>query len=128
MLIGEFANKSGLSRETIRFYEKQGLLEKNQQKMNNYRVYSEKELEKIKIIHNLKHLGFALSKIKDLLHLYESDLKCKHTVTNFEIHLKEVEKKITFLKNIQINLKSAIQICNANSNKNTCSVLEGLRM
>lgn len=128
MLIGEFAGKSGLSRETIRFYETQGLLERNQQKINNYRVYSEKDLEKIKIIHNLKELGFTLSKIKDILQLYESDLKCKHTVSNFEIHLKEVEEKITFLKDIQKNLKSAIQICNANPNKNTCSILEGLRM
>jgi DNA-binding transcriptional MerR regulator len=66
MLIGEFSRKSKLTRETIRFYEREGLLE-GIRKENNYREYSEKDIGVIQFIGSLKELGFTLPEIKDIL-------------------------------------------------------------
>ena len=69
MLIGELAAKSGLSRDTIRFYEKQGLISVSwkERRDNNYKEYSDEVLETLLTIKRVKSFGFTLNEAADLI-------------------------------------------------------------
>ena len=80
MLIGELVERSGLTKDTIRFYEKKGLitLEKKSRRENNYKEYSEQVLEKLMLIRRLKKMGFTLHEIDTFLDLWRAeDASCK---------------------------------------------------
>src|SRR5258708_675844 len=71
MLIGELSAKTGLSRDTIRFYEKEGLIRvgRKQRRKNNYKEYDETVLERLHLIKRIKNFGFTLHEAADLLSL-----------------------------------------------------------
>lgn len=122
MLIGEFSRKSKLTRETIRFYEREGLLE-GIRKENNYREYSEKDIGVIQFIGSLKELGFTLPEIKDILALYSSEQKCKNVQTKLEKNLENIENKMSALKTVRENLLKSIKECEENPNKKSCNII-----
>ena len=69
MLIGALSKASGFSKDTIRYYEKIGLIElpKHARRDNNYKDYPESTLQTLKSICNLKNLGFTLEEIREIL-------------------------------------------------------------
>ncbi|WP_199336807.1 MerR family transcriptional regulator [Oscillatoria sp. FACHB-1407] len=75
MLISELAKRSGLPIDTIRFYEKKGLIDSEliNRKSNNYRDYSEASLERLVLIQRAKRLGFTLTEIQDWIKDFEND-------------------------------------------------------
>ena len=81
MLIGELVERSGLTRDTIRFYEKKGLinLDRKSRRDNNYKEYSQQILEKVMLIQKLKDLGFTLNEISTFFELWRNeDANCKN--------------------------------------------------
>lgn len=79
MLIGELSEKTGFSRDTIRYYEKVGLLTDNEQarRSNNYKDYGQSAVERMLRIGRLKEHGFTLSEIRDLLAHVERMDSCR---------------------------------------------------
>ena len=75
MRIGELCVRAGLSKDTVRYYERQGLLEKIPQPngSNNYKVYSAVDLQRLKMIKHAKMLGFTLAEISDVLAIWVED-------------------------------------------------------
>jgi DNA-binding transcriptional MerR regulator len=73
MLIGELSAKTGLSRDTIRFYEKQGLIQvdRKQRRDNNYKEYSGEVFDRLQTIRRMKNFGFTLNEVMDLLDMIE---------------------------------------------------------
>jgi len=71
MLIGELSAKTGLSRDTIRFYEKQGLIRvgRKERRGNNYKEYSAEVLNRLLTIRRMKNFGFTLNEAADLLEM-----------------------------------------------------------
>lgn len=82
MKIQELADKMGLSIHTIRFYEKEGLLDERhvQRESNNYRHYSQQAIERLKLIKKFQGIGCSLTEMKDILQDHDS-----HTRSNQEI-------------------------------------------
>ena len=76
MLIGGLSKKSGFSKDTIRFYEKNGLIElEDESRMeNNYKNYSDTILRRLEVIRKIKEYGFTLVEIKAMIGLYEAGL------------------------------------------------------
>ena len=72
MLIGELGKRTGISIDTIRFYERKGLLQPARVASNNYKHYDDNSLQRLDIIIKSKQLGFTLSEIKVLLDKLES--------------------------------------------------------
>jgi len=104
MLVGEISNKTGLSRDTIRFYEKKGLIKVNRtdSDWNNYKNYSEKTLSRLLLIKKAKSFGFTLNEIAEILDLFEMNTANCHTMTKkVNEKLKEIDKKIKELKDIK---------------------------
>ena len=80
MLIGELVERTGLTKDTIRFYEKKGLisLDRKSRRENNYKEYPEQVLEKLMLIRKLKDMGFTLNEIDTFLDLWrDEDANCK---------------------------------------------------
>ena len=67
LTIGRLAKQAGLGIETIRFYERQGLIQPPPRTDSNYRIYPEEEVARLKFIKRAKDLGFTLKEIKELL-------------------------------------------------------------
>lgn len=107
MLIGELAKKSGLPIDTIRFYEKKGLIDSDliKRRSNNYRDYSEVSLERLMLIQQAKRLGFTLVEIQEWIKDFESE---QLTVDQKQIilgrKLEQIEERIDELKMMKIYL------------------------
>lgn len=73
MRIQEFSSQTGVSTDTIRYYEKIGVLPKPSRGENGYRSYPDSMVEQVRLINRAKELGFSLNEIKDLSALFRTN-------------------------------------------------------
>lgn len=114
MLIGELSKATGFSRDTIRFYEKQGLikLSRKNRKANNYKDYPEEVLKKLLTIKRLKGYGFTLNESSDLIVLMEENMADCYTVNEKVTgKVKAIEEKINELTQIKNKLLGGVSAC-----------------
>lgn len=114
MLIGELAKKSGFSRDTIRYYEKLGLINPDELERdnNNYKHYSQNALEQLTQISHLKSLGFTLKEITGLLHSFEmKDKPCADLPQQLAMKISAFEDKITLLESYKSKLLVIQKAC-----------------
>lgn len=112
LTIGKLAKKSQVNVETVRFYERKGLL-KQPKKTGTYRHYPVEYIERIRFIKRSQELGFTLTEAKELLDLkLKNQSKCSDVLEKTTIKLREVEKKIKDLKKIKKSLKNLALCCN----------------
>lgn len=117
MLIGELSKRTGFSRDTIRWYEKIGLLKtgKRDRSENNYRVYDEKEEQRLITIKQAKSMGFTLKEIDELLFLSEKDLlNCSTASPILDDRLEKIRVKIRELQTLERKLVRAKDSCEGN--------------
>lgn len=115
MLIGELVERSGLTKDTIRFYEKKGLitLGTKSRRNNNYKEYSEQVLEKLTLIRKLKDLGFTLNEIDTFLELWrDEDANCKNLKYTLENKLLLINEQILKLLELKNRLTESVIKCN----------------
>lgn len=110
--IGQVAQKSGVSIDTIRFYEKQGLLKRPPRTEGGFRLFGANDIETLKFVRKAQELGFSLSEIRELL-ILRSDLvpACSHVKELLDQKLTAVEQKIAELQSLERSLKRALQKC-----------------
>jgi len=116
MLIGELSIRSGLSRDTIRFYEKQGLISKGDQKarFNNYKNYTEETLQRLLSIKKIKNFGFTLTEVSDLLDMIDMDeATCKNVAHKIEDKVNLLDEKIKELISIRTILLNGMKNCSS---------------
>ena len=111
MLIGDLSQKSSLSRDTIRFYEKTGLLKGSQKRENNYKDYGLDMLERLSLIQSLKILGFTLNEIKDFVSLWDSNSSCENLTEGIREKLILVDEQIKTLKKTRKQLVGLSKRC-----------------
>lgn len=114
MLIGDLAKHSGLSRDTIRWYEKVGLLQKEMASRgeNNYRQYEADALDRLVLIKQSKSLGLSIHEIKELLFLIDSDdLQCKTVTPLIDDKIRIIEDKIEELQRMKSKLLTIREQC-----------------
>jgi DNA-binding transcriptional MerR regulator len=114
MLIGELAAKTGLSRDTIRFYEKQGLLllGRKARRDNNYKEYGEEAVGRLLMIKGLKGLGFTLNETGDLLAMMEEKLAtCVNVEELFSQKVALLDKKFRELIALRNQLQDKVSRC-----------------
>lgn len=114
MLIGELSAKSGFSRDSIRFYEKIGLIRVTirERRSNNYKEYSAEILQRLENIHQLKQFGFTLKEIAELLNLIDANRSpCEGLPEKLGEKISVIEDKIDQLENFKSRLEWAKSIC-----------------
>ena len=111
MRIGELCAKTGLSKETVRYYERQGLLENIPQpnRSNNYKVYSAVDLQRLNMIKHAKMLGFALAEISEVLAVWVDDkFTAEQKQASLRRKLQQLEEKEAALIELRARLKNAL--------------------
>jgi DNA-binding transcriptional MerR regulator len=117
MLIGELSQKTKLSRHTIRFYEKLGLIEVPDaaRRDNNYKEYPEAVLRKIAAIQEIKSRGFTLKEAKAILNLITSGtLDIERSRKYIRNKVSTIDKQIRQLEQMRMNLIELAEACGSN--------------
>ena len=124
--IGQVASYSGVTVDTVRVYERQGLIEIPERRSNGYRHYSKEYVRRINFIKWSQTLGFTLNEIKELLFIPRpSAHACKEIRDRLETKLNIIEKKRKELLRLKRALGSVIQTCDMTQGEH-CPVLEAL--
>lgn len=127
MKIGELANLTGCSVQSIRFYEKEKLLSAPRRSDGNYRVYDLNNLEQLTFIKHCRSLDIALTEIKQLLDLQRSPTKqCGAVIDLVEDHIKQVNFRIIELKKLKASLTRLHSTCHTNQTVKDCGILQNL--
>lgn len=108
---GELCAKTGLSKETVRYYERQGLLENIPQpnRSNNYKVYSAVDLQRLNMIKHAKMLGFTLAEIAEVLAVWVDDkFTAEQKQASLRRKLQQLEEKEAALIELRARLKNAL--------------------
>jgi DNA-binding transcriptional MerR regulator len=124
---GSIAKHLKLNPETLRYYESKGFIKKPGRLSNNYRIYNNKDMDKLKFIIMAKSLGFSLKEIKELLSL-SLDEKTNRTRVRALTTLKSqlIAEKIKQLNAIKTVLDKLIKACQTQKTAGGCPILDSL--
>ncbi|MBW4707956.1 helix-turn-helix domain-containing protein [Roseobacter sp. YSTF-M11] len=123
--IGEAARQSGVSIETIRYYERERVVPAPRRAANGRRVYSDKEVGRLRFIRRCRDLGFSISEAKGLLSLSEGEnSNCAKVKEIGTAHLNAVRCKIAELTALEAALEELTANCRSGSV--SCQMLEAL--
>lgn len=108
--IGEITKKTGTSVDTVRYYEKQGLLDKPARSDGGFRLYPEETIQKLRFIKKAQELGLTLKEIKGIMRRSQEGLKpcCSLVRGLFTDKIKEFESKIKELQQMKRNLEGLL--------------------
>lgn len=118
MLIGELSKRTGFSHDTIRFYEKKGLIEVNRKERrdNNYKEYPEAVYEKLVLIKTVKELGFTLNEINEFIRAWgDEDASCSNLTSHLTDKINRVDEQIKLLQGIKTKLTTSLSKCQADN-------------
>ena len=127
LTIGELAGAVGVNVQTVRYYERRGLLPEPKRRASGYREYPESDVARLGFIRRAQALGFTLSEIEDLL-----ALRVDPATTPADVHrcveekISAVETKIADLKRMRSALKKMSAECHANGPLSDCPFLDAL--
>ncbi len=116
MLIGELSKRTGFSHDTIRFYEKKGLIPVNKKlrRDNNYKEYPETVYEKLVLIKTVKELGFTLNEIDEFIKAWgEEDASCTNLTHHLTNKINRVDHQIALLQGVRNKLTKSVERCKA---------------
>lgn len=128
MTRGEVAEQSGVSRETVRYYEKRRLIPKPSRTAAGYRQYTDEHVERIRFVKRAQELGFTLAEIKELLSL-RADPETGSPQVKHQAREKvaEVEEKIRDLRRIKEALTRLISSCDESRETAGCPIVEAMQ-
>lgn len=131
--IGVVAHQAGLTVDTIRFYEKSGLLKRPPRSEGGFRLFRPQDVQDLKFIRKAQDLGFSLQEIRELLLLQgDSAGACVHVRELLDQKLVSVRRKIEELQKLERSLASTLRKCDRElkalgaSHEERCPVLEEL--
>jgi Cu(I)-responsive transcriptional regulator len=127
MKIGELAHRSGVGVDTVRYYEREGLLPKAQRLASGYRVYDNNDVRRLRFVRRAKALGFTLPEIRDLLALSDhrgDDMAAIKTVAIEK--LSDVKAKLAELDRIRAGLETLVASCPGHGALEQCPILNAL--
>lgn len=126
--IGELAKRGGVGVETVRFYERQGLLDEPERKSSGYRQYDAQTVQVLRFIRRAKELGFTLKEIKSLLEI-RTDVSTPRAEVRQQARKKvaEIDEKIADLNRMREGLQSLINQCHGNGSIVGCPILNALQ-
>lgn len=123
--IGDITKMLGLSADTLRYYEKLGLLKNVSRTESNIRQYSEKNISALKFIQRAQKMNFKLSEISDLLSMRDDPQHARDTVRQLTAEkLGEIENQLKDLTTLKTELTLLLNLCRGS--KDGCPIIEGI--
>lgn len=127
MTIGQVAREAGVGVETLRFYEREGLLEQPGRRESGYRQYDPAVVGRLRFIQRAKTLGFTLREIKELLRLHgDEDATRADVKRRAEGKIADIEAKIEDLRRMRAALGELVQACDGDGPLHGCPIIEAL--
>jgi len=127
MTIGQLARRAGVGIETVRFYEREELLEEPVRKESGYRQYEEDVVVRLRFIRKAKDLGFSLKEIKELLTLrLDPTTTCADVRNKAEAKIADIEAKVETLQRMKKALVKLTKTCRGSGPTSACPILEAL--
>lgn len=125
LTIGQVAKEAGVNVETVRFYERQGLLNRPDKPQTGFRRYSSEAVAILRFIRRAKELGFSLQEIKELLTLRRhSAASCDDVRRQAEVKLGSIGEKIDALTRMRDALQGLVAACQERGHLGECPILE----
>lgn len=127
LTIGKLAEQAQVNIQTIRYYERRGLLRDPERTASNYRVYGGDTLRRVRFIRRAQELGFTLGEIKELLELRASLRSCCADVRErSEAKIRDIEEKVRTLRAMRKALARLVRACSGRGPVTECPILESL--
>jgi len=127
LTIGKVARLAGVGVETIRFYEREGLIAEPPRKESGYRLYPEEAVSRLRFIKRAKELGFSLREIRELLSLrIDSTATCEDLRGRATAKITDIEEKIKTLQRMKESLEKLVVACSGRGPVSDCPILEAL--
>jgi MerR family mercuric resistance operon transcriptional regulator len=125
--IGELARQANVHVETLRYYERRGLIPRPQRTVSNYRVYSSDDLRRVKFVKQAQGLGFSLNEIKKLLALRATPrARCADVRRYATQKIEDIDARICSLARMRKTLEKLLDECSGNRSATQCPILESL--
>jgi len=126
LLIGEMSRRTGVHIETIRYYERIGVMPRPKRSEGGHRLYDESQLNRLAFIKRSRDLGFSLKQVLTLLTLVDSGaMACSEVHALTVNHLTDVKSKIADLRKLERALKDLAAQCSL-GNVSDCPIVETL--
>lgn len=127
MRIGQIASRASVNIQTIRYYERRGLLPSPNRRSSGYRDYEPDAIEQVRFIKHAQALGFTLHEIAELLALrVRSDRTCARVEARAESAIARVDEKLTQLRRIREALTQLVAACRRQDLTGECPILHAL--
>lgn len=123
----EVAEQAGVNIETLRFYERKGILPEPPRRPSGYREYPPETVERVRFIKRAQELGFSLREVQDLLDLRQMErVKAGRVRKVAEAKLEEIEHKIRDLEAMRQSLSELLCACDGQKPITSCPIIESL--
>lgn len=127
MKIGELAKRAEVPIETIRFYEREGVVPQPARRASGYREYDELDVRRLQFLRRAKHLGFTLAEIQELLGFSENrgaDMAAFNQ--RAQAKLEDIQMRIAELERVRKALESLLNACPGTGDLEHCPILAAL--
>ena len=124
--IGRLAKRAGVGIDTVRFYERRGLLPQPQRTASGYRLYSEDTINRIRFVRKAKQLGFTLDEIENLLELQDHGGRKSAVKAITTRKLEQIDAKIADLSRMRAVLETLAAECTGKGSVSTCPIIEAI--
>ena len=125
--IGQVARLAEVGVETIRFYERRGLIEEPPRRASGYRQYPPQAVARMRFIRRAKELGFSLQEIKELLELrVDADATCADVKGRANAKILDIQHKIETLESMRAALDELVAACTGSGPLSECPILEAM--
>ncbi|RDZ29699.1 heavy metal-responsive transcriptional regulator [Lysobacter silvisoli] len=127
MQIGQLAKRAGVAIDTVRYYERNGILPLPERQASGYRAYDERDVDRLRFLRRAKALGFTLTEIRDLLELSsrrDDDMGGLKAAANEK--LADVERKLAELSRVRDGLRQLVDACPGHGALQRCPILAAL--
>ncbi len=127
LTIGQLAKKAQVHVETVRYYERRGLIPQPPRRWSGYRQYSQGDIARLQFIKRAQELGFSLKEIAELLALrVDPTTSCSDVKKRAEVKIADVEARIQALERMRKALKKLVASCSGRGPTSACPILEAL--
>ena len=127
LTVGKLAGEAGVNLETVRYYERTGLMPRPTRTDSGYRQYDGEDLLRLRFIKKAQGLGFTLKEIKELLSLrVDGRTSCQKVQKLAETKVQAIESKIRDLQRMKRTLTKLLTACHSETHTTKCPILEAI--
>lgn len=124
---GEVAAQAGVNVQTLRYYERRGLLKEPERRRSGYREYPPEAVQLIRFVKRAQELGFTLSEIEELLRLRnDQSASCSEVRAAAQAKIEDINQKVLSLRAMKRALGVLVSSCRSDGSTRQCPILEAL--